>query len=842
MPSFRLADATLVAAPGAPFLEVLAVRELQRYLTLLTGSHRPIATSAPAEGPLVLVGAAARDDVPDALAEQEIVLRTVTRDGQTALAIVGGSPAATQWAAYAFLEQVGCGFYLGGDALPARAPDLAAPDLDLRRAPAFAVRGTLPWYNFLNGPTAWNPGDHRRFYDQLAKQGANFVGYHSYDWEPWAAYPGGGTGALMGQPAATSGSNHYRDIWGPVPTATSDYAFGTDRLFAHGLFGADCAFGYATHADGIWRQQAMLAEALGYARARGIRTCLGFEVSGAPDAMENVDGLHARLDHVLRTYPLDYVWLWQEEGRGGGLEQLAPGGQGTNDELATHFAYLEEPWRIAEAVRVCHYVRLAHRLMQELAPRVRLIVSGWGGDHWMAFTDFYRGLDRTVPDDIIFSALDNIDPTFEPNVSRVYGDLKPGRERWPIPWFESDGGGTRRDQWGPQPNVHAFAPLLDDAQGKRCQGIVGIHWRTRAVEEVAGYTFRRAWEPDLTSAAYLDRLARACYGPSLGGELAALHRRLEEWGPRWTGAMGQIECGPFAWFSREGHALPPPETYPPYRNGYLPAEGRAGELAEIEARLSRLCTSVRSSAETAGQATLERLTYLLGTLRWLLRYDRAALLLWPDSPIEAALRRGEQAWEESDEATARTCGREALELLASSGFGTAVQTLADTVTNQGELGVLAAVNGKAVAAYKGLITRAEGLAGARKPDLVAADAWPSALRLWAWPPGDAVAAGRPLALQVRALGPRPLRSVAIHYQPLDASIERGWEVAECLPERGAVYRGAIPASALVAAGLRYYVSATDDDGATATAPLTAPAALFTATVVIAPGNGASSLR
>jgi hypothetical protein len=147
-------------------------------------------------------------------------------------------------------------------------------------------------------------------------------------------------------------------------------------------------------------------------------------------------------------------------------------------------------------------------LLHEIAPRVRLIVSGWGGDHWMRFTDFYAGLDRTVPDDIVFAALDNIDPTFEPNVSAVYGTLQSQRERWPIPWFESDGGGTRRDQWGPQPNVHAFAPLLDDAQQKGCQGILGIHWRTRAVEEVAGYTFRRAWEPDLTPAAYFARFAR----------------------------------------------------------------------------------------------------------------------------------------------------------------------------------------------------------------------------------------------------------------------------------------------------------------------------------------------
>jgi hypothetical protein len=91
---------------------------------------------------------------------------------------------ATQWADYALFEHLGCGIYLGGDALPARQSDLEIADVHLRRTPVFAVRGTLPWYNFLDGPTTWNLGDHRRIYDQLAKQGAIFVGYHSYDWEP----------------------------------------------------------------------------------------------------------------------------------------------------------------------------------------------------------------------------------------------------------------------------------------------------------------------------------------------------------------------------------------------------------------------------------------------------------------------------------------------------------------------------------------------------------------------------------------------------------------------------------------------------------------------------------
>ena len=49
--------------------------------------------------------------------------------------------------------------------------DVAAP---------FVIRGTLPWHNFLSGPTAWNEEDYRAYLDEMARQGMNFVGFHCY--------------------------------------------------------------------------------------------------------------------------------------------------------------------------------------------------------------------------------------------------------------------------------------------------------------------------------------------------------------------------------------------------------------------------------------------------------------------------------------------------------------------------------------------------------------------------------------------------------------------------------------------------------------------------------------
>ena len=74
----------------------------------------------------------------------------------------------TRWAKTALVSFV-CLFVLRGVA-PA----------STEGAPAFAIRGTLPWHNFLSGPTAWNEEDYERYLDRLAELGLNFVGFHCY--------------------------------------------------------------------------------------------------------------------------------------------------------------------------------------------------------------------------------------------------------------------------------------------------------------------------------------------------------------------------------------------------------------------------------------------------------------------------------------------------------------------------------------------------------------------------------------------------------------------------------------------------------------------------------------
>lgn len=720
---------TISLAPDAPPLEELAARELQRYLYLQSGVKLPIGpanqptllpsiavgtpTSHPLLAALVKDGQLRVDEA--ALGPEGFVLKSLVRDGQPVLAIAGTQPVGALYGVYTLLERLGWGFYLGGDAWPEEPGGkgkLWLPgDLDETHRPALAIRGSLPWYNFLNSPTTWDLEDHQFFYDQMAKMKMNFVGYHTYDSEPFVTYVEDGQ-HRYGAPVVTSANYGWGTVRG---MKTAEFGFGTGDYFDQEEFGSRATTEAKDPNDAIRRAQALLQEAFAYARSRGIKVCLGFELTGDPTDPEARRRLELRLRALVQTYPmLDYVWLWQSEGLGGGADLPPPDSPLDVLRRKQHdvFAYLGNEGRIAEAVRMSYYVQLAHHLLKRFAPEKRLIISGWGGDRWMRFSDFYLGFDQTLPKDIIFAALDNIDPTAEPNVSHVYGELSPERERWPIPWWESDGGGTRRDQWGPQCNVAPFVHLCRDALRKGCQGMLAIHWRTRGVEEVAAYQAQFAWNPDLTYEQFYDGFARRCFGPTHAAEMSAILRQLEALGPHWTGSLGQVECGGFDWFTD------------PRR----PQPGNLRTLAAIRARLIRILHELHGGSEAktepqtlttnrqpllaqraSGLGTAgERLARLVATIDWLTAYDRAAVE-FTEGNVPKWLAEAETLKQQGEAAASAARAAEAWEGIKASGFREAMEALPRLLVTQSDWGVLATVNVKAYAMYERLEARLRNL-------------------------------------------------------------------------------------------------------------------------------------
>lgn len=701
---YRLADVAVVAGPAAPEMTRLAADQVRAYAWRLTGTYPAVGEAAPAGRPAIVLrtgdGSKLSQGGPDP-AQNFALYRE--QDQQI---VHGRSARATLWAAYALIESWGVGFYLGGDALPPRRADFIAEYQEASFQPAMAVRGSVPWFNFLNSPTTWNPQDYKTFFQQMAKQRANLVHFHAYDHEPMCGFDIKDDKVEMGGPLMTTISAER--WWSPHAMCTKDFLFGTGLFFSRGEWGSevgiDDGWTFAPGRATRWQQQ-MVAEALRYARSLGIETCLGFEVTGDPLDQVNQEKLEKRIRHVLATYPLDYLSIWQSESKGiSGEEGNREQDHGSDaDELWRAFSYFPEMKQQAEGVRMARYNRQAYAILKAVRPDVKMVVSGWGGDQHMKFTDYYVGLDKVLPKDVVFSALDNMNPRRADHASEAYGKLGPGRARWPVPWFETDGG----ELTGPQPNVGAFEPVLKDIARKKCEGLLGIHWRTRNVEDVAGYLYRFGWNVQLTPAEFLQQYARDQYGPGNAERMTQVHLKLEEYGAQYVGVSGTPECAPkrFLWFTKKKNLN----------------RARLPDLAALAKDLRG--RSADAAAKGQGHAAL-RFHDLAATIDWLVKRAYVGTAIWGnEAPLLVRLEEAENLCDQGRVSESRARARLILTELEALNFRGALEALATTCRTRGELGVLATVNARYGRYYATFVQRLARILGKPLPEAFGRDRW-----------------------------------------------------------------------------------------------------------------------
>ena len=669
--------------------ERLATADLQRYLAQVSGTLPTVEDVKSWKAnpvPAVILGTPQTNPLLKSLGikshDQGYYLANEIIGKTRVVIAAGNTSAGATNAVYGLLKELDFGFYLGSEAIPDSLPDKLEKN-PVARNPVFSVRGVLPWYNFFNSPTTWDPVDHRAFVDQLVRMGANFVGFHAYDGEPFAAYEENEKMVWGGRLL-----NTHAPTWGTNPLPTRGFAFGIDKLFADDYFGARTTIDIKDPAAAIRAEQDVMRDALDYARKRGLHTCIGFEVAGDPLNPTFRDVFLKRINHLLDRYPsLDYIWIWQPETQGAQgfretynmhmlpykldpASQLPLYGMARRDVFhrivdetkgeAPYFQDNEEGKvaRANEGARLEQFGMLAYRALSHRKNAPKLVISGWGGDERLCSADYYDGLDKLLPKDVVFSSLDHIAP--RERVDRVYGVLPKSRERWPIPWLENDG-----DQWHPQPYVHIFEKTARDMQAGGSQGVLGIHWRTRDLDENFAFLTQYAWEPGLTAEEFFKDYAHRCYNPAIADEMAGIHSKLDNLGYRWIGGGGQNECALFTWGPGE--------------------EAKTQALTKLRNEAADLLPKAKNSKT--------RLQWLIDNIDWVLDYGKAEL-----DAVEAGklLKQAKQASGEQ----AKNLAQSALDLLNNDDLAQALRTYTKRVTTRGEYGVLATINTKAVTAWR----------------------------------------------------------------------------------------------------------------------------------------------
>jgi hypothetical protein len=789
-------DRIIIAAAASARLRHAAA-DLQRYFVQATGSFLPVASGSPLPEPgvrfvLAVAGdygpgdeVLARGDLQPPDGPESYLLRRLDDDAGPVVAILGGDEAGAVYGAYALLEVAyGCGFFLGSEVVPAGTMPLVPETLDLRRAPAFATRGLLPWYDFLSGPSAWNLADYRLTIDRMVRMGLNFLGLHVYSKgsvtrsqgaEPFLSFSYHG----IGHDAVIDTTQTSR--WGYLPKRVSDFAYGTDRFYAGQVFGADAAIEAAGPLDAAVRAKELLREALAYAGTRGLRVCVGFEPAAIPDeilrvlpasarrsiqtplATDEALDLHSaaareilrlRLDDLLESYPMvDAIWLWQNEDAAWTVRR-----QG-NEVLPFDASYL----------------RQAYDYLKERAPQVQLVVSGWGAVH-----QHFDELHTALPDDVAFSALHHYLGSSQ--TDEVYGRLGQ-RNRWPIPWLEDDA-----TLWHPQYHLHRFHNDIARAHRFGCDGMIGIHWRTRVIDHNAAYFARALWDPALDPAAYYRDYAMRLAASDAGGALADALDEVDR-SHRWPGWFDEAVVADPEWDG--GHSNEATDAFNP-----LPVDD--GLVRDFAAFAARLDAPLAAATDPAAR---ERLAYHRAQVAFVQDYVRSQGAALAIDALVADAAAGERRLSAAETATAA----EHLTALYAA-VRSAIEGFAAVMTTTADLGVLASLNQKYVtrACWRRYDTLREITNEPDRlplPDLAAGDAAP--LRVFVPVPPETIGDG---GATIEAIVNDPeVEEVALHCSPLAG----GAEQTVALSRRGrSVWTGTLKADGPV----RYWVTAHRSSG------------------------------
>lgn len=271
------AEPGIVVGPSAPELELYAAGQLRSYLVRLYGGEPSLARTPRPSSIHILVGSPSSNPAVaralptwPKLSDQGIVLKSASLDGTPAIVLGGGSPAATLWAVYEFLERLGVRFLLEKDVLPEKPAVFPPANLDVIREPQLRFRSYRGVNDLATSLVFYGLKDYRHLIDQLAKLKFNVFYVQTYPFQPFVDYQ------FRGQ-KKTTGVLHYG--WKlPVHALTigRDLFGGRSEMENPELEGAH------SYEERVAAASRMLHQIFAYAKSRGMKTGLMFWINQFP--------------------------------------------------------------------------------------------------------------------------------------------------------------------------------------------------------------------------------------------------------------------------------------------------------------------------------------------------------------------------------------------------------------------------------------------------------------------------------------------------------------------------------------------------------------------------------
>lgn len=484
-------------------MEVLAGKELQRYLYLRTGhlpSLTPVSTAFKLPANAILVATSTQFRLSEVEKIVGISTELIKDDYQLkstangSLLIVGGTDVAVLYGTYKFLESTGIGFAIDGDLIPdEKISHINLSGFNKVYSPSFELRGIQPFHDFAEGPDWWNKDDYEAIIAQLPKMGMNFIGFHTYpETTPFGGWNKAEPMVWIGTKENINAdgtvkkaypvlhANTGDSTWGYYPKKTSQFHFGASQIFETDVYGADymqnvSKWPHTTqeNIDIFNKFGSLLSSAFTLAKDLGVKTCIGTEVPlvvprQVKDGIANykildADSINQALyegvfTRIKRTHPLDYYWFWTPESwtwegeAKGAVEQ-------TEKDLTNALAAakkVDAPFTLA----TCGWVLGPARDRAEF--------------------------DRLLPKDMPFGVI-NRQQGYTP-VEQSFAKIQ-NRPKWEITWLEDDPALTAPQFWAGRALKDAV-----DAYKYGCTGFMGIHWRTENLSPAFMALAKAGWD------------------------------------------------------------------------------------------------------------------------------------------------------------------------------------------------------------------------------------------------------------------------------------------------------------------------------------------------------------
>ena len=559
----RNAPITLIADPNAQLKEQLAVKELQRYLYLLTDTLPDIGgIEGEDAGDKVTIYLGSKDQefiIEQAkslmifekiidLGAQEYLIKTLNSEHGSTTLIVGGDSQGTLYGAYDFLEEQGIWFDIHGDVIPDQKQPCSFSDVEKIGRPLFEKRGLQPFHDFPEGPDYWDDDTYLAVITQMAKMRMNFLGFHTYPegWvngqaEPtvWIGLPedtndDGSVSFSYPSTFANTSRKHMPPLtgqlpWSYAPMATSDFVAGASMLFDVDAYGANFLNGHFPMPDTpekmnqVFNQTGeVLHDAFTLAHDLGISTSIGTEIPLTipirvkermrekgldPTSEEGLVQLYKGIfKRIESTHPLDYYWLWTSE----------------SWLWAGHADEQQE-----EGIRQLKIIR---EVWDEIQPDFSLATCGWTLGPPTAPTAFQE----LLPEEGAMASINHM-LGFAP-VSPDFADVQTV-DTWVIPWLEDDPGLCNPQLWAGRVRRDAA-----DALHYGSEGLMGIHWRTRELSPQFGALARAGWNHDSWNPYLTDQeLAASLPGESLLPRDLPIADFYQEWCTAMFGSAAGIQ-------------------------------------------------------------------------------------------------------------------------------------------------------------------------------------------------------------------------------------------------------------------------------------------------------------